>query len=77
MDELLCQQHFLNFTRRDDNAILNVPLANDNMPECEKKFTASLILEKGFRRGLTPSASITVIDDGNVDSLQQSYCMQC
>ena len=74
MDDLDCGPHFLMFESGTDTASVNISLVNDNVPECDEKFIAHLILgdggnstSEGFRLGQPSSTSITIKDEGNGD----------
>ena len=74
MDDLDCGPHFLTFESGTDTASVNISLVNDNVPECDKTFTAHIIIGDGgnstiddLRLGQPNSTSIKIIDEGNGD----------
>lgn len=68
MDEIHCGRHSLTFKSGLTTASVDIPVANDNIPECDEIFTAQIILTEGHRLGVIPSTSIRIRDEGNVDA---------
>ena len=65
MDDIHCNVYLGTFKSGSNTANVNIPIVNDNMPECDETFTADIInLGDGFRLGELPSISITITDKG-------------
>ena len=68
MDDMHCNVSVVTFKSGSEVASVNIPLVDDNTPECDETFTAHIIfLRDGFRLGQHPSISITILDEGNND----------
>ena len=79
VDELHCGLHSLTFKSGRTTASVKIPLANDNVPECDEVFRAIIILvqEVGFRLGSHPSTSIRILDEGNDDVVLYIFGAAC
>ena len=66
MDDIHCDVYLVTFKSKSDIASVNIPLVNDNIPECDETFTAHINVGefRGFRLGEIPSTNITIKDDG-------------
>ena len=67
MDDIHCDMYLVTFKSGSDIASVNIPLVNDNVPECDETFTAHIIVGEGFRLGEIPSTDITIKDEGKGD----------
>ena len=81
MDDIHCSTSVVTFKNGSDAASVNIPLVNDNIPECDETFTAYIITPgDGFRLGQRPSTSITISDEGKGDVpvlLFGAACLNC
>ena len=67
MYDIQCDMYTVNFESGSITASVNIPLVNDDIPECDETFTASITVPgEGFRLGSHPLASITIKDEGIV-----------
>ena len=67
MDDIQCGIYLVNFPSGSVAASVNIPLVNDDVPECDETFTASIAVPgEGFRLGSSHFASITIKDEGIV-----------
>ena len=67
MDDIQCGIYLVNFTSGSVAASVNIPLVNDDVPECDETFTASIAVPgEGFRLGSHHFATITIEDEGIV-----------
>ena len=65
--DIQCDTYTVNFVSGSVTASVNISLVNDDVPECDETFTASITVPgEGFRLGSHPSASITIKDEGIV-----------
>ena len=62
MVDIHCDVYLVTF--KSESASVNIPLVNDNVPECDETFTARIIVGDGFRLGEIPSTNIIIKDDG-------------
>ena len=67
MDDIHCDVYLVTFESGSVMETVNIPLVNDNIPECDETFKAHIIIfGYGLRRGEIPSTDITIIDEGKV-----------
>ena len=68
MEDVHCNVSLVTFKSGSEVASVNIPVVDDNIPECDETFTAHIItLRDGFRLGQHPSTFITILDEGNDD----------
>ena len=68
MDDVHCDVYSVTFNGGSNMENVEIPLVNDDIPECDETFKAHIIiLGEGFRLGEIPSTDITIKDEGKVD----------